>query len=171
MPKTLVPDFVFDGFSDITVEFLKQQNIRALLCDVDNTLSPYEDAEPSDAVRAWIKTMQSGGISLALVSNNHADRVETYNKNLGLVAYSDAGKPSRKCYRKAMEALGVQKEECAVLGDQLLTDCWSARRLGIPAYIVPPIRDKRDLFHRFKRAVEVPFMKAYKQKEKKNHAK
>ena len=151
MPKTLVPDFVFERFSDITVEFLKEQNILALLCDVDNTLSPYEDAEPNDAVRAWISAMQAGGISIALVSNNHAERVETYNQHLGLVA--------------------VPKEACAVLGDQLLTDCWSARRLGIPAYIVPPIRDKRDLFHRFKRAVEVPFMRAYKRKESKNHAK
>lgn len=171
MPKTLVPDFVFERFSDITVEFLKEQNICALLCDVDNTLSPYEDAEPNDGVRAWIRAMQAGGISIALVSNNHAERVETYNQSLGLVAYHDAGKPSRKCYLQAIAALGVQKEECAVLGDQLLTDCWSARRLGIPAYIVPPIRDKRDLFHRFKRAVEVPFMRAYKRKENKNHAK
>ncbi len=171
MQKTLVPDFVFARSTDITVEFLKQQNIRALLCDVDNTLSPYEDAEPNEAVRAWIKTMQEGGISLALVSNNHKDRIETYNRSLGLAAFFDAGKPSRKCYLEAIKALGVKKEECAVLGDQLLTDCWSARRLGIPAYIVPPIRDKRDLFHRFKRAIEIPFMRSYRRKETKNHAK
>ena len=168
MQKTLVPDYVFARFSDITVEFLKEQNIRALLCDVDNTLSPYEDAEPNESVRTWVKTMQEGGISLALVSNNHKARIETYNRSLGLVAFFDAGKPSGKCYRQAIKALGVAKEDCAVLGDQLLTDCWSARRLKIPAYIVPPIRDKRDLFHRFKRAIEIPFMRAYRRKEKKN---
>lgn len=169
MAKTLVPDFVFEKFSDVTVDFLKQQNIRALLCDVDNTLSPYEDAEPNEAVRAWIKSMQDGGIALALVSNNHRDRVETYNQKLGLVAYADAGKPSRKMYYRAAAELGVEIGDCAVLGDQLLTDCWSARRLGIKALIVPPIRDKRDLFHRFKRAIEIPFMAAYRRKER-NHA-
>lgn len=168
MPKTLVPDFVFARSTDISVEFLQKQKIRALLCDVDNTLSPYEDAEPNEAVRTWIKSMQEGGIALALVSNNHKERIEIYNRSLGLVAFWDAGKPSRKCYLQAIEALGVQKEDCAVVGDQLLTDCWSAQRLGIPAYIVPPIRDKRDLFHRFKRAIEVPFMYAYKRKEAKN---
>lgn len=168
MAKTLVPDFVFEKFSDVTVDFLKQQNIRALLCDVDNTLSPYEDAEPNAAVRAWIQSMQDGGIALALVSNNHADRIDLYNKNLGLVAYADAGKPSRKMYYRAAAELGVAIGNCAVLGDQLLTDCWSARRLGIKALIVPPIRDKRDLFHRFKRAIEVPFMAAYRRKERKN---
>ncbi len=168
MAKTLVPDFVFEKFSDVTVDFVKKQNIRALLCDVDNTLSPYEDAVPNEAVRAWIAAMQANGIGIALVSNNHADRVETYNRDLGLVAFADAGKPSRKMYCRAAEALGVAIRDCAVLGDQLLTDCWSARRLGIRAIIVPPIRDKRDLFHRFKRAVEVPFMAAYRRKEKRN---
>lgn len=168
MAKTLVPDFVFEKFSDVTVDFLKEQGIRALLCDVDNTLSPYEDAEPNETVRAWMQTMQENGIALALVSNNHAPRVETYNKNLGLVAFADAGKPSRKMYYRAAEQLGVAIGDCAVLGDQLLTDCWSARRLGIRAIIVPPIRDKRDLFHRFKRAIEVPFMAAYRRREKRN---
>ncbi|MBE6678898.1 MAG: YqeG family HAD IIIA-type phosphatase [Ruminococcaceae bacterium] len=166
MPKTLVPDFVFDTFADITVEFLKKQNVKALLCDVDNTLSPYEHAEPNDAVRAWIGEMQQGGIKIALVSNNNYERINTYNKEMKLVAYADAGKPSRKCYFKAAKDIGVDIADCAVLGDQLLTDCWSARRLGIKCFIVPPIKDKRDLFHRFKRAVEKPFMLAYKKKNK-----
>ncbi len=167
MPKTIVPDFVFDSFSDITVEFLKEQNIKALLSDVDNTLSPYEHATPNDTVRAWVDKMRESGIKIALVSNNNYERINIYNKEMQLVAYADAGKPSRKCYLKAARDLGVDIEDCAVLGDQLLTDCWSARRLKIPCYIVPPINDKRDLFHRFKRAIEVPFMLAYRRKNEK----
>lgn len=167
MARTLVPDFVFDRFSDITVEFLQQQGIRALLCDVDNTLSPYEDAEPNAAVRAWVNDMRQNGIALALVSNNDAKRIETYNTALGLVAFANAGKPSRKCYRKAIAALGVPLADCAVLGDQLLTDCWSARRLKIPCLIVAPIRDKKSLFFRVKRAIEIPFMRAYHRRAEK----
>lgn len=168
MPKTLVPDFVFDTFKDVTVEFLNNHNIRAILSDVDNTLSPYEHDVPSEEVRAWIKSLQQNGIKIALVSNNNYGRINKYNAEMQLVAYADAGKPSRKCYFKAAEELGVDIESCAVLGDQLLTDCWSARRVGVPCIIVPPINDKRDLFHKFKRAVEVPFMKAYHRKKKKN---
>ncbi|MBQ4557177.1 MAG: YqeG family HAD IIIA-type phosphatase [Clostridia bacterium] len=166
MAKSLVPDHVFDTFSDITVEFLKKQNIHALLCDVDNTLSPYEHDVPNDNVCAWIKKMNEGGIKIALVSNNNYERLNKYNEKLQLVAYADAGKPSRKCYYKAAADLSIDIKDCAVLGDQLLTDCWSARRLGIPCFIVPPINDKRDLFHRFKRAIEVPFMKAYQKRHK-----
>lgn len=167
MAKSLVPDYVFSSFSEVTPEFLKENNIRALLSDVDNTLSPYEDAVPSENVRAWINTMQENGIAVALVSNNKNYRLETYNRDMGLVAFADAKKPSRKAYYKAAKALGVDIADCAVLGDQLLTDCWSARRVGIPAIIVPPIRDKRDLFHRVKRLIEVPFMRAYRRRKDK----
>lgn len=167
MAKTLVPDYVFPSFSEVTPEFLTENGIKALLSDVDNTLSPYEDATPSDAVREWLSLMQENGIKIALVSNNHGDRINTYNEKIELPAFYDAKKPSRKAYYKAAEALGVDISDCAVLGDQLLTDCWSARRLSIPAIIVPPIRDKRDLFHRFKRLIEVPFMCAYRRRKDK----
>ncbi len=166
MPKTIVPDYVFGSFSDISAEFLKKQNIKALLCDVDNTLSPYEHATPNEAVREWVCEMQKNGIKIALVSNNNYERINTYNEELKLVAYADAGKPSRKCYFKAARDLGVDICDCAVLGDQLLTDCWSARRLKVKCFIVPPINDKRDLFHRFKRAVEKPFMFVYNKRNK-----
>ena len=167
MPKTLVPDFVFDTFADVTVEFLKKHNIKAILSDVDNTLSPYEHDVPNEEVRAWVKKLTENGIGIALVSNNNYERLNKYNAEMGLVAYADAGKPSRKCYVKAAADLGVNLSDCAVLGDQLLTDCWSARRVGIPCIVVPPIKDKRDLFHRFKRAVEKPFMYIYKKRTKK----
>ena len=167
MPKTLVPDFVFDKYSDVTIEFLKEHGIKAILSDVDNTLSPYEHDVPSAEVVKWIDTLHQNGIKIALVSNNNYDRLNKYNEKIKLVAYADAKKPSRKCYFMAAQKLGVDISDCAVLGDQLLTDCWSARRVKIPCIIVPPINDKKDLFHRFKRAVEKPFMKAYKRKNKK----
>ena len=167
MPKTLVPDFVFDKYSDVTVDFLKGRGIKAILSDVDNTLSPYEHDVPNEGVRAWIDTLTENGIKIALVSNNNYERLNKYNEEIKLVAFADAKKPSRKCYFKAAEALGVDVGECAVLGDQLLTDCWSARRVKIPCIIVPPINDKRDLFHKFKRLIEKPFMAAYFKRNKK----
>ena len=167
MPKTLVPDFVFDKYSDVTVDFLKGRGIKAILSDVDNTLSPYEHDVPNEGVRAWIDTLTENGIKIALVSNNNYNRLNKYNESIKLVAFADAKKPSRKCYFKAAEALGVDVGECAVLGDQLLTDCWSARRVKIPCIIVPPINDKRDLFHKFKRLIEKPFMAAYFKRNKK----
>lgn len=160
--KMLVPDLCVDHFYNITPDAVHSMGGKALLCDIDNTLATYDDATPPDGVVEWIDKMKSGGIAIAFVSNNHAERVELFNKELGCVAFADAGKPKTKYLDAAVRALGIEKSEAILLGDQLLTDCAAAKRFGIPAIIVPPIKDKKSLFFRFKRFLEIPYMKKYK---------
>lgn len=158
---SLIPDLRLDGYKSLTPEILKEQGVRALLIDIDNTLAPYEQPLPDDDHSAWFHALKEAGVRCALVSNNKLERVTTFNAALGLPAYADCGKPSRKHLRRALNELGVQASEAAVLGDQIFTDCLSARRMGMKAFIVPPIRDKRTLFFRFKRALEKPVLRAY----------
>ena len=158
----LVPDYIFDTFEDVTPEFLSSIGIRALLIDIDNTLAPYEQAEPDEAIIAWFEGMRAAGISASLISNNHPPRVELFNRSLGLDAYPDSHKPSGKILRLAMNKMGSDEESTAVIGDQLLTDALAAHRLGLRAIIVPPIKDKTSLFFKFKRWLERPYIKRYK---------
>ncbi len=158
---SLIPDLRLEGYKSLTPEILKEQGVRALLIDIDNTLAPYEQPLPDDDHRAWFRSLEETGVRCALVSNNKPERVTTFNASLGLPAYADCGKPSRKHLRRALDGLGVPANEAAVLGDQIFTDCLSARRMGMKAFIVPPIRDKRTLFFRFKRALEKPVLRAY----------
>lgn len=155
---------MFEKFSDISPEFLRSHGISAILSDIDNTLAPYEMPEPDERIVEWVEELKRCGISIALISNNSAERVELFNKRLGLVAYADSGKPFTKKLKKALEEIGGTRETCAVLGDQLLTDVWSARNLGVRAIVVPPIRDKKTLFFRFKRALEKPIVRKYLKK-------
>lgn len=161
LSSLLTPDHVFPTYADVTPEFCRANGIRALLCDIDNTLVTYDDPEPTPELYEWFDLMREAGIGIAFVSNNHADRVELFNSKLGYPAYPDAGKPSAKRYFEAIDALGVRREEAAVLGDQLLTDAAAAHRFGVKALIVPPIKDKRTLFFRAKRLIEIPYMKRY----------
>ena len=161
MKDFLTPDYMFGTYREVTAEFLLEKGIRALLIDIDNTLAPYEQPDPDDHIRAWFKMLKENGIRTALVSNNHAPRVERFNQTLGLLAFSDSGKPSRKTLEKAMKALGVTHEETAVLGDQLLTDAYGGKHIGLPAIIVPPIHDKTNPFFRFKRLLERPYIRKY----------
>lgn len=153
---------MFARYSDISPEFLTELGIRALLIDIDNTLAPYEQAEPDEAIIAWFEGMRAAGISASLISNNHPPRVELFNRSLGLDAYPDSHKPSGKVLRLAMQKMGSDETNTAVIGDQLLTDALAAHRLGLRAIIVPPIKDKTSLFFRFKRWIERPYIKRYK---------
>lgn len=160
--KLLIPDLCPENFEKVTPETVTKLGGRALLCDIDNTLVTYDDATPTAAVLSWIKAMEDCGIKIAFVSNNEAPRVEAFNRELGLTAFAKAGKPKTGCLEKAVLEMGIKKEEAVLLGDQLLTDCAAAKRFGIPAIIVPPIKDKKTLFFRFKRWLEIPYMKKYK---------
>lgn len=152
---------MFAHYFDVTPEFLLANGIRALLTDIDNTLAPYEQAEPDERLRTWLRELHQGGISVALVSNNQPQRVERFNRTLGLPAYARSGKPRKRTLLVAMRALGAKPEETAILGDQLLTDAFAGQHIGLPALIVPPIRDKQNLFFRFKRLCERPFIRRY----------
>ncbi len=157
----LTHDYMFGKFDDITPEFLLSKGIRALLIDIDNTLAPYEQDSPDERILFWFESLRAAGISASLVSNNNEARVELFNKELGLPAYPDCGKPKKKMLLVAMEKMGSDAHNTASIGDQLLTDALAAHMIGIPALIVPPIRDKKNLFFRFKRAIEKPYIKKY----------
>ena len=161
MKNYLTPDYMFATFDEVTPDFLKSIGVRALLIDIDNTLAPYEEPDPNQRIMDWFAELKKSGICAALVSNNHAPRVERFSKPLGVIAYPDSGKPARKTLERAMKELGVTHAETAMLGDQLLTDCFAGKHIGLRAIIVPPIKDKTNLFFRFKRLLERPFIRKY----------
>ena len=161
MRDCLTPDYMFASYKEVTPEFLRSIGVRALLVDIDNTLAPYEEPDPSPEHHAWLAALSAAGICVALVSNNHRERVERFNRTLRLLAYADSKKPHRKTLLLAMKTLGVSLSETAMLGDQLLTDAYAGKHIGLSAIIVPPIRDKRNLFFRFKRRCERPFIRKY----------
>ncbi len=160
--KKLLPDYVFDSYADVNPEFLRGIGCRYLIADIDNTLAPYEQPLPDEANLEWFRALSEAGISLALVSNNGRERVELFAKGLSVPAFWDCRKPSRRFIRTAMEALGAERDSTVYLGDQIFTDVYAAKRSGIRAVKIPPIRDKKTLFFRIKRLLERPVMRRYR---------
>lgn len=164
MKKILMPDYMFQKYDDVTPEFLSEIGVRALIIDIDNTLAPYEQPQPDERLLSWVENMQKSGVAMTLMSNNERERVELFNRDMGLPAYYKSGKPLSKNLKRAMENMGSDKNNTAVLGDQLLTDALAGNLLGLRAIIVPPIKDKTSLFFRFKRLCERPTVKKFKKR-------
>ena len=167
MRFSLVPDYYFDHFYEVSPEFLKSIGVNAIILDIDNTLEPYENSVPGEKVVLWLDTMRAEGIGCAFVSNNGRERVELFNKALQLPAYYKAGKPFKKNLLNALNDMHSEVSHAAVMGDQIFTDVWAARNAGMKAILVPPIRDKRDLFTKFKRLLEKPILKSYEKRNNK----
>ena len=66
----------------------------------------------------------------------------------------------------AMNDLGTTPEETIFMGDQIFTDVWAARNAKIRAILVPPIKDKTEIFSKFKRLLEKPILKKYRSKHR-----
>ena len=116
----LTPDYMFATYRDISPEFLAELGIRALLIDIDNTLAPYEQAEPDGETIAWFGALRDAGISASLISNNHPPRVELFNRSLGFIAYPDAHKPLTGTMKHFLSETEFKKEEISKQGTKTI---------------------------------------------------
>ena len=164
MKFTFVPEYYFKTFNEANADFLLSIGVKGIVLDVDNTLEPYENPVPGDHVIAWLESLKAVGISAAIVSNNGGDRINLFNKDLGLPAYYKAKKPFKKNVLNAMADMGTNKSNTILMGDQVFTDVWAAHNTGVRAILVPPINDKRDIFTKFKRILEKPIINKYKKR-------
>ena len=166
MGFTFVPEYIFRTFDEASADFLYNIGVRGIILDVDNTLEPYENALPGEKVTIWLNSLKERGISASIVSNNNRERIELFNSELKLPAYYKAKKPFKKNLIRAMADMNTTKENTVLMGDQVFTDVWAAHNVGIKAILVPPIKDKRDIFTRFKRLLERGVIKKYEKRNK-----
>ena len=83
---------------DIEPAALARRGIRLLLADLDNTLAPYGEPEPTQAVRDWAAALGEQGITLFVLSNNrHPERPRRFSQALGVPFLGHAGKPKPGC--------------------------------------------------------------------------
>lgn len=163
--RYFMPDLYLPDIYGITPVMLRKIGIRALIMDIDNTMVTYDDPEPTPKLDAWIAKMLANGIRIALVSNNESEeRVRRFNQKLGFYATAKSKKPLRAPMKKALAFMDVQIGETAVVGDQIFTDVFAGKRMGMYSILVKPIRDKTSLFFRFKRKLEAPILRRYEKK-------
>ena len=161
MKHLLQPDDYQPDIYHYTAEYLCARGIRFLMCDIDNTLVTYDDAEPTPRLLAWFDELRAAGITVGFMSNNDAARVERFNRDLGYTAFADAHKPLTGTMKRFLAESGYKKEEVAHLGDQIFTDVCMAHACGLTSLLVPPIKDVLTPFFRFKRMFEKPLVAYY----------
>lgn len=165
MCKSFVPDCYAADVFYYNADFFITRGIRGVLFDIDNTLEPYANPTPSEKTRTYLTTLKEAGIQYGFVSNNNRERVERFNDSLGAFASWKSGKPSGRALEKARLNFGLKKEEMAMIGDQILTDVWAAKRYGILALLTVPCCRKEAFHIKLKRALEKPILLYYKRKK------
>ena len=158
MRLSLVPDHLFQSYTEITPALLGSLGVKLLLCDLDYTLAPKSVRSPDEAVRRWIRGITDGGVRVMILSNNRSSvRVDAFCRDLGIDYVGHAGKPFADGFRRAMDKAGTTAGETAMLGDKLLTDVLCAHFNGSRALMVEPLGGPKTLLQKALHAMQEPF--------------
>lgn len=153
MLKRFYPDYDVESAYEIDYETLYGQGYRGVIFDIDNTLVPHGAPADERAVELFEK-LKKTGYRAVLLSNNKELRVKSFGSRVGADYIFKAGKPGAKGYEKAMEQMKTDRETTLFVGDQLFTDVWGAKKLGIRTYLVKPINPKEEIQIVLKRMLE-----------------
>lgn len=144
MLESFFPDYERDSAYGIDYEDLYQDGIRGIIFDIDNTLVPHGAPADERAVKLFERLHEIGFRTL-LLSNNKEPRVKGFSDQVHSSYIFKAGKPGKEGYRKAMEQMGTIPQNTICVGDQIFTDTWGAKRVGIETYLTKPIHPKEEV--------------------------
>ena len=151
----LKPDMRVDKITDITIEMLKSNNIKAVILDSDNTLIDL-NKNPLDGIKEWINEMKKNGIKFCILSNSiKKKKVESVSKMLDIPYIFFSVKPTKYGFIKAKKILGIKENQnIAEIGDQLFTDVLGAKRMKMFSILTKPICEEKVKINNIKRKIE-----------------
>lgn len=154
MLESFFPDMEVKNVFELDEEFFSAHNIRGVIFDIDNTLVTHDTHTPPEEILDYFKALEGKGIKIAIVSNNHAQRVEKFCRDLGYPFIARAWKPFKKNLREIQNCLGLKKEEMCLVGDQIFTDIYGANRMGYFSVLVTAVGENETKLVAVKRVFE-----------------
>lgn len=151
----LTPNMQVGKITDITIEMLKENNIKGMILDVDNTLIDL-DRVPLEGIKEWIDNMKNEGIKFCIASNSlKKDKIEKVAKMLDIPYVHFSAKPTKLGLKKAKQILGIEESKnIAEVGDQLFTDVLGTNRMKMFSILTEPLCEEKVKINNLKRKLE-----------------
>ncbi|WP_442595080.1 YqeG family HAD IIIA-type phosphatase [Neobacillus sp. D3-1R] len=164
MIKNFLPDQHVKSIFEITPESLKEKGIKGIITDLDNTLVEWDRPLATPKLVSWFENMKKSNIAVTIVSNNKELRVKAFSDPLNIPYIYEARKPLRRAFYRALQQMGLEKQETVVIGDQLLTDVLGGNRGGFHTILVVPVAKTDGLITKFNRQVERRILNWFRKK-------
>jgi len=164
--RLFLPNEHVSSVYEIDFEQLKENGIKGIITDLDNTLVAWNEAHATTDVINWFKTLSNQGLNYVIISNNNEDRVKVFCEPIEVPYVHTARKPLRKNFLKATKKMNLQPNEVAVIGDQLLTDVLGGNLGGFYTILVKPLVETDAKVTRFNRMIERRILNHFKRRGK-----
>lgn len=164
----LYPKEYFNNVREISIDFLRKNEIKALILDVDNTLIDYDKNLAEETIR-WAENLKEEGIKLYILSNsNKKEKVKTVAEKLKVEYEYFGKKPLKMGFKKVQKKLQEKPENIGVVGDQIFTDVVGGNRCKMFTILVEPIAEKDIWITLIKRPIENAIKNKYKKTKEVN---
>lgn len=135
----LKPDKRFSDVSEITVEILKEEGLKGIILDLDDTLLPSDKKINKEFIDKWLFRVKKE-FSIFVVSNNVSiDYVKNYCQKFEIPFVARATKPRSKFIEMAINKMNLQKSDVVIVGDRITTDVLAGKITGIKTFLVKPL--------------------------------
>ncbi len=159
-----IPNAYHTSIFEIPYQKLKEQGIKSLFFDLDNTIIAYDEAELSHKQIEFIKGLTKD-FKVLILSNTNFKRVSLALNKVDIPFIWYAKKPLKFGFKKALKMLDSKKEETMIIGDQLMTDVFGANRVGIGSILVASVKRNSDrMITKINRILEVFILKKIQKK-------
>lgn len=143
------PDCYIKTIYDLPVLMLKKRGIKTICFDYDNTLIGFGSLDYDKKI-SFIKEL-SKSFEVIIISNSfHGDKVGEFAKKCGIKYITHSFKPMKNGFEKA----SIDYSLSVMVGDQLVTDIFGAKRLNIFTILVDPINKKESFGTKINRGIE-----------------
>lgn len=138
----LKPSAYLSSLNEIDLDSLKEQGIKLIICDLDNTLVPHFTKFPTKYAINFVNEVKKREFEFVLISNNTKKRVSFFSEKLGLNKYiASAKKPFPWAIKKTINDLELKPQETVIIGDMLITDTLAANFVHTESILIQPLID------------------------------
>ncbi|ERJ13725.1 YqeG family HAD IIIA-type phosphatase [Haloplasma contractile] len=156
--RKFIPNEYHKSVHDVDLVKLYDAGKRLILTDLDNTLVGYETVIAPEEIMKFKDEAVNIGFEFIILSNNRQDRVKKFANSLGVEFYSNARKPFKTTFKRAVSKFDPR--EVVMIGDQLLTDILGGNRMGFYTILVEVINYSNEgFFTRVNRYLERRLLK------------
>jgi uncharacterized protein len=157
-----IPHAYHASIFEIPYKKLKEQGIKSLFFDLDNTIIAYDDEILTQKHIDLLNDLKKD-FQIVVISNTNYKRVKKALTHLDVPYIWYAKKPLKFGFKKAMRMVDSTKDETIVIGDQLMTDIFGGSRFGIKSILIRSVKRKSDRWiTQFNRKIEKIILKKLK---------
>lgn len=148
------PDMYQKSIYSINYKKLKEDGIKCLLFDLDNTCAPLDEKQPSKKLINLFEELKEMDFKVIIFSNSSKKRIYPFKQQLTVDCSARSTKPLKYKLLKIIKKFNYDLSEVAIIGDHIMADVLCGNRVGIMTILVNPLSRNDKLTSKIVRNIE-----------------